>query len=69
MLVQNDIIGRNHVRYGNGFACSRCLLWVDGGEDELDRYMKCSKLGLLDYKIKDGSCPYSYNQYKLINKK
>ena len=67
-INQNNIIGRNHKCYCNGFSCHKCILWVDGGEDDIDKYMKCSKLNKRDYSINDGDCPYSYNQYKILNK-
>jgi len=62
----NDIIGKGHKCYEGHFSCSQCLLWVYGESDDIDSYMKCSKLGKRDYSINDGDCPYSYNQYKAL---
>jgi hypothetical protein len=68
-INQNDIKGRNHSKYGKGFSCIKCILWVEMGEDDIDSYNGCSKLYKRDYHLHDGCCPFSYNEFKLLNKK
>jgi hypothetical protein len=66
---QNDITGHNHKKYGkNGFVCQKCKYWIDMGEDDLDSYKGCSEKYIRDYEMNDGCCPYSFNEYKQMNK-
>jgi len=68
MKPESKIIRKGNVEnWWNKYRhCTKCILWTDGGEDDIDHYMMCSKTQKRDYQI--NSCPLSRNEYKIINK-
>jgi len=72
MSKENDVKGKFHyVDSNRDFTCLKCKNFRRQGWKDRSSFSKanreCGKLGKYEFEIKDGDCPYSFNEFKIIN--